>query len=166
MCMTKQQLIEDNMNLVYFVISKYYPNNIGDEDLVQCGMVGLCTAAERFDESKSKFSTYATNRIRIEIQREFRRRSKEGAALSLDYEYSTEDGETTLGDFIMGSPDVDYVDTTYFYKQLTPLQQTVLDMKRAGIHNAQIARELHFSREYIGRQCRLIRSKWNKYMEQ
>ena len=72
--MNKNELIEKNMNLVYFVISKYYPTFIHDEDIVQSGMLGLCKAADKWDESKSKFSTYAGRCIRNEINQEFIRR--------------------------------------------------------------------------------------------
>ena len=80
----EKQFIEENMNLVYFLIQKYYPAFIHDSDIIQCGMVGLCEAANRFDESKSKFSNYAKNRILGAIKDELRRRNKYSCEISLD----------------------------------------------------------------------------------
>lgn len=80
----KQQFIEENMNLVYFLIQKYYPTFIHDEDIIQCGMMGLCEAAERFDKNKAKFSYYAKNRILGAIKDELRYRNKFSKDISLE----------------------------------------------------------------------------------
>ena len=79
--MTKQQLIEDNMGLVYSLILREYPTYIQDEDIIQCGMLGLCQAADKFDESKGfKFAGFAWFCIRNEIIRELNKRSKHQGA--------------------------------------------------------------------------------------
>jgi RNA polymerase sigma factor (sigma-70 family) len=164
--MTKQQLIEDNMKLVYFVIQRYYPKHIHNEDIVQIGMVGLCKAAEKYDSEKGQFSTYATKCIRTEIRAEFRRWSKQIDTLSLNREYPGIDGEPVeLQDFIVGDTDVDYVDSKYFYSKLTPLQQRIVELKQYGLNGAEIGRELGYCKEYIRQQLRLISHKWIKYME-
>lgn len=79
-----QKFIEENTNLVHFLINKYYPYFSADEDIIQCGMLGLCKAAEKWDSSKSKFSTYATKWILSEIKRELRERGKHSAEISLE----------------------------------------------------------------------------------
>ncbi|MEG1565398.1 MAG: sigma-70 family RNA polymerase sigma factor [Bacilli bacterium] len=54
----KQKLVLDNMNLVYYIARKL--GYIDDEDALQYGFLGLCKAADNFDESRgTKFSTYA-----------------------------------------------------------------------------------------------------------
>lgn len=164
--MTKQQqqLVEENMKLVHFVIQRYYPWHTNDDDIIQIGMIGLCIAAEKWDAEKGAFSTYATCRIRGEINHEFARRQKQVKTLSLEYMYDKNDADSELKNFIVGDQDVDYVDTNYFKSKLTPLQLQIFDMKLSGLRNSDIARELNFSREYIGQQLRLIQHKWNKYM--
>lgn len=82
--MDKNKLIEDNMNLVYYLISRYYPTFIKDEDLIQCGMVGLCKAANSSNAIKYKFSTYASACILNEIKSEFIRRKKYAKEESLN----------------------------------------------------------------------------------
>ena len=100
--MMKNKLIEDNMSLVYFIINKYYPTYITDEDIVQAGMLGLCKAGDTWNEDKGAFSTYAAICIRNNIRMEFRGRGKHQGVLSLDYELpETEDGAIiTLGDMV------------------------------------------------------------------
>ena len=41
----RKKFIEENVNLVYVIVREYYPTFIFDEDVIQCGMVGLCKAA-------------------------------------------------------------------------------------------------------------------------
>lgn len=59
----QKQLVEDNYNLVHFIIHKYFPNYIPGtyeyEDLSNQGFLALCLAAMRYNPSVSKFSTYA-----------------------------------------------------------------------------------------------------------
>lgn len=82
-----EQLVIDNMDLVYHIVRKY--RNVGSEDfedLVQEGMIGLVRSAKDFDPEKGfKFSTYAYPNIEGCITRRLRdytpfyepRRSKE-----------------------------------------------------------------------------------------
>lgn len=139
--MTSQKLVEDNMNLVYWLISKEYSTYIKDEDLIQCGMLGLCIAAEKYDESKGKFSTFAVQGIRNEIRSEFRRRNRHQGVWSLDYEVNGQNGEkTTFGDYVVGDEDVLYID--YCDEQLSPLQRNIVTLLKQGKSTKEIAETL------------------------
>ena len=113
--MNRQQLIEDNMNLVYFIISREYPTYLQDEDIIQSGMLGLCKAANSWEE-RGLFSTYAGRCIRNEIRQEFVRRKPHSKLVSLE---ANVNDESTLGDLIVGEEDVVYLDDEQFYSQLT-----------------------------------------------
>lgn len=155
--MTKQQLIEDNMNLVYSLVSKEYPTYIHDEDIIQCGMLGLCKAAESWEEHKSKFSTFAWKCIRNEINREFRRRVKHQGVLSLDYEVNDEDGgRSTFGDCVVGDDDVGYVDIEL--KSITARERQVFDLYKIRQSHTEVADELGVSRQYVWKTMRKIRA--------
>ena len=148
--LTKQRLIEDNMNLVYHLISREYPTYIQDEDLIQCGMLGLCCAAEKWDESKSAFSTFATYCIRNEIRMEFRRRAKHQGILSLEYEVDGEDGDKAqFGDFIVGEDDIGYIDIAVDRSRLGKTEQEVYDLLVDGIAPLEIAKRLHISHQRV-----------------
>lgn len=158
--MTKQQLIEDNMKLVYYLINREYPTYIHDEDIVQCGMLGLCKAADKWDESKSKFSTFAMFCIRSEIQMEFRKRAKhEHYILSLDYEIDDGEGGTcALGDIIAGDEDVPYFDIGIDLTRLNEKERRIAELLPTGMLQADIARELGVSRQYVHKTIRKIRA--------
>lgn len=155
-----QKLIDENMNLVYYIIHKYYPTFVDDEDIVQCGMLGLCKAANTWDENKSTFSTYAGKCIRNEINYEFRDRKKHNGVLSLDYEYSNGSNEDiTLKDMVIGQDDVDYVDTSFIYQNLNTFERELVDCKRQGMTTGEMAHRFGCSHQNISKHIRKIKSK-------
>lgn len=159
--MNKQQLIEENMNLVYFLINKHYPTFIYDEDLIQTGMVGLCKAAETWNEDKSEFSTFAGKCILNEICTEFSRRCKHHETLSLDYKVKQADGEEAdIGEIIAGSEDVDFVDYERFYRELKPWEKKVVEYRQLGLTNKEIGKKLGCSANNVSQKVRELRYLW------
>lgn len=153
--LNRQQMIEDNMKLVYAVIHKRFPTFIKDEDIVQHGMIGLCKAANRWSEDKGQFSTYAYKSIVNEINNEFRNRSKHNNILSLDYEVSDGDGDTTtFGDFVVGDEDVEYVDMDSIYRMLDYNEQTVLELKMSGKSTQEIMDATGYTRSMVRKTIR------------
>ena len=145
------------MNLVYSLVSKEYPTYINDEDIIQCGMLGLCKAAEKWDESKSLFSTFAWRCIRNEICQEFRRRAKYQGILSLDYETNDEDGgRSTFGDCVVGEEDVLYIDTEV--KSITKRERQVFDLCKTGLNYTEVATKLGVTKQYVWKVMRKVRT--------
>jgi RNA polymerase primary sigma factor len=61
----KEEMIESNLGLVYFIARGYAGRGVTFEDLVQEGTVGLVRAVERFDHRRGvRFSTYVVTWIR------------------------------------------------------------------------------------------------------
>lgn len=159
--MTKQQLIEDNMQLVYFIVNKYYPTFKHDEDIIQVGMLGLCSAADTWDENRSTFATYASRCIQNAINGEFYNRKKHKHTLSLDYPVLGDDGEaSSFGDFCVGDADVDFVDTEPFYDQLTERERRIIELKEGGVSVTDIARELKCGEKTVYATLRKLKSLW------
>ena len=145
------------MNLVYSLVSKEYPTYVHDEDIIQSGMLGLCKAAERWDESKSQFSTFAWRCIRNEIATEFARRAKHHGILSLDYETNDEDGgRSTFGDCVVGDEDVVYIDKDI--KAITAREQQVFDLYATLQNYTEVATQLGVSKQYVWKTMRKIRA--------
>lgn len=159
----KEQLIIDNMNLVYSVIRKYYPTFIKDEDLIQVGKMGLCRAANSWIEEKGAFSSFAWLCIRNEIRNEFRMRNKSPETLSLDYEVYGDDGsKTTFGESIVGDADVDYIDIDGLYRKLRPKERKIFELRQSGMTPYEISLELNNNSETIYRALRKIKRLLNK----
>lgn len=69
----RNQLIENNLLLVWSIVNKYCNFNYDKEDLFQVGCLGLINAIDNFDLSYGvKFSTYAVPLIIGEIKKVFR----------------------------------------------------------------------------------------------
>ncbi len=68
---SKKELIEENIPLVKKIANRIFrripEGTIEFEDLVNTGIIGLIKAANNYDKSKARFSTYAYIKIRGEI---------------------------------------------------------------------------------------------------
>jgi RNA polymerase sporulation-specific sigma factor len=163
----KERLVEDNMNLVYYIINQYYPTYLHNEDVVQQGMLGLVKAADAWDESKSKFSTYASKCILNEIRLWFRSECKHIDVQSLDYEISTDDGEfATVADLIACDDGMDYdLFHSYllFQRTLTDQEKEIIRLKLEDFTQTEIAEMLGCSRPNICRIIKKIGMKWRRF---
>lgn len=69
----RSQIIENYMNYVRYIASKYRDSNEPMADLIQAGYVGLIEAVDRYDPSmKKEFTTFAYSTIDGEIKHYFR----------------------------------------------------------------------------------------------
>jgi len=67
---SEEEIVSNNMGLVYFVANKYVNHGLDFDDLVSEGSIGLVKAARKFNPALGyKFSTYATWWIRQQITR-------------------------------------------------------------------------------------------------
>lgn len=66
-------LVENNLNLVRSIVSRYVKGSLDDSDLYSVGCMGLLNAAMTYDPSKSKFSTWATKVVTSRIISELRK---------------------------------------------------------------------------------------------
>ena len=66
----REQLVEENVGLVWCVVKRFYGRGTDAEDLFQIGSIGLLKAIDKFDLNYDvKFSTYAVPMISGEIKR-------------------------------------------------------------------------------------------------
>lgn len=160
--MTKQQLMEDNMGLVVYTIKKYYPTFMSDDDIFQTGMLGLCRAADTWDENKSAFSTYAVKCICNEIKAEFCRQRRHSGIRSLDDSCKDYD-EISLKNTIVGDTDVNFVDLQSILEQFDPVETDILKYRANGMTTLEIANKLGCSRQTVSGKLRKMIRKWKEY---
>ncbi len=66
----REQLVEENVGLIWCVVKRFYGRGTEPEDLFQIGSIGLLKAIDKFDPTfEVKFSTYAVPMISGEIKR-------------------------------------------------------------------------------------------------
>lgn len=156
-----QRLVEDNLPLVYFIISREYPTFIGDEDLSQSAALGLCQAAENWDETKGLFSTYAGRCIRNEINKEFIRRKPHSKNISLQ---TTLTEKMTLDEVLVGDEDVVVMDER-FYDLLTDDEIKAFELYYIGYSAEEIADEMKCKIQKANKLLRIIKKKWERFNE-
>ena len=68
--LAREQVIEENMGLVYSIVKRFAGRGYDSEELSQIGAIGLIKAVDKFDlRFDVRFSTYAVPLITGEIKR-------------------------------------------------------------------------------------------------
>ena len=102
---SRNTLIAHNLRLVVYISKKFESTNIGTDDLVSIGTIGLVKAINTFDPRKNiKIATYASKCIENEILMYIRKTVTRKLEVSIDEPLNTDwDGnELLLGD-VLGS---------------------------------------------------------------
>ena len=166
-----EEEIKKGMGLVRFVISKYYPNKLHDDDYLQEGMIGLWKALKKFDPSRNiKFSTYAVACIHGGIRNFITREKRKKPTYSLEFQL----GENlTLKDTLFSESDifedklVNEIDTKRDMHQLEPklndVGRKILYLKYDGKTQSEIAVQLGVSRSKVFNEMKRIRETFKEY---
>ncbi len=98
-------LIERNLRLVVFIARKFENTDVGLEDLISIGTIGLIKAVNTFDPGKKiKLATYASRCIENEVLMHLRHTSKLRREVSLDEPLRTDwDGNELLLSDVLGT---------------------------------------------------------------
>lgn len=165
--MTPEERYMENEELVYYILSRYYPWLQYDEDARQVCRIGLWQACVKFDEANgAKFGTFGCRLILHEIQRYIRdslrmKRVINRDALSISYDYGK---DATIGNILVGDSDVAWMDIEGFLKALTPEELKVIVGFYNGLNGSQIAKLTGMSRHRVSLARDRARKKWNEYI--
>ncbi len=161
-------LIERNLRLVVFIARKFDNTNVGLEDLISIGTIGLIKAVNTFDpDKKIKLATYASRCIENEVLMFLRHTSKLRHEVSLDEPLRTDwDGNELLLSDVLGT-DSDLVsrgmeedaEKQLLYGALSHLsqrEQRIMHMRfglagYAEMTQKEVADVLGISQSYISR---------------
>lgn len=162
----REQKILDNMSLVHYVIHKYFPLYMDNQDNIQNGYVGLIKAVDSFDEStENTFSTYAARCIFNEIAMGLRRRNKYAKDISLQTvlaEGDKRDEPLTIEDILIYEDDYTPMYIQEFVQCLDEREATVLKYLMDGKTQAYVSNQLGMTRSNICRIVKKMRSKWKE----
>lgn len=106
----RNELVVHNLRLVVYISKKFETSNVGIEDLVSIGTIGLIKAVKTFKSEKNiKLATYASRCIENEILMFLRKTSSQKAEISIDEPLNIDwDGNELLLSDVLGS-DADLV---------------------------------------------------------
>jgi RNA polymerase sigma factor (sigma-70 family) len=152
----QRNLVEENMTLVYFIVGKNYPTYRGDEDIIHSGLLGLCRAALRWDESKGAFSTYACSCIRNAIKQELRERQQMADTVSLECPIGD---DLTIADTISDNEDIYFLDDKFLI-DLTETERFVFELRSKGYEIEDIQKLTGYDSRKIRKILRTIYAKY------
>lgn len=178
----RQELITHNLRLVVYIAKKFDGANVGIEDLISIGTIGLIKAVSTFCPEKGiKLATYASRCIENEILMYLRKTSNTRSEISLDEPLNVDwDGNELLLSDILGSENdeisrgLETQDEHNILKSLVmslpPRERQIMEM-RFGMFGyeeytqKQIADCLGISQSYISRLEKRIIDKLKKSIE-
>lgn len=162
----REQKIIDNMGLVHYVLHKYFPLYIDNQDNIQNGYVGLIKAVDSFDESTGNtFSTYASRCIFNEILMDLRKRNKYAKDISLHAvlaEGNTREDPLTIEDVLSYEDDYTPLYIQEFVHCLDEREVLVLRYLMAGKNQTYISNRLGMTRSNVCLIVKKMRSKWKE----
>lgn len=163
--------IEENTPLVYYIIRKYFPTFIHDDDIIQSGLIGLWKSLINFDSTKNiKFATFATKVIMNDINMEIRKRRKSRLDISMHTSVSgtSDDNDLEIYDSMSDNLSGVHDYSTYELEQclrsdkFTEKERTVLVYKYRGYTQKKIGDKMGISQSQISRIEKNIRTKFKK----
>ena len=98
-------LVEHNLRLVVYIAKKFENTNVGIEDLISIGTIGLIKAINTFNPTKNiKLATYASRCIENEILMYIRKTNNQKLEISIDEPINVDwDGNELLLSDILGN---------------------------------------------------------------
>ena len=161
----QQELVENNLSLVYWVIMKNIHVNetiygFGYEDLYQEGCIWLCHAATTYDPARSQFPTYAKKIVRNGLLSYCRQMCS--VQRRLTYLTVGTDGELLADGELLTPPDdfniqismIETLDLLAYaekkYRGVTRLGIKALKLKLKGMSVSEIAVLYHVPPPHVG----------------
>ena len=169
--MTQEQrdLVEENHNLIYWILRKL---DLSIEDYYDVAAIGLCKAAIRYDASMTKFSTYAYACMKLELLAQLKRENTDKMKIEkftcsynecLDDDYNEEILSVFRSPLNTDGNATGIVHVTNFYNTLTDKQKFVFQMKCLGYTNREIGAILFCTPANVTGVLRTVRRKYLKY---
>lgn len=164
------KLVEQNLNLVHFVINRWFddlPAIFEYEDLYQSGCIGLMRAARTYDHDRGiAFSTYAVPKIRgaITITLKPSQRQK---CIPIDCLVSLDNtivsgSLTTYKDVLADSRDIDddvsaKICLQQILKMLNRKDRELIKLRLLGYTQHEIAKTQDVSQEWVSKRIKNIK---------
>lgn len=161
MSKTTETLIEQHKNLVVYVIKRWFPNKLGDDDIMQIGMIALWKAIEKYDENKkASLETFAVGCIRNGILRELQKQNTKNKNKNNQTEVSL-DGHGVWLDEI--TPDNSaYMENVIAIKDYitrkSEEEKQMIYLKASGKTTKQIANQMNLAKRTAERRWAKIRT--------
>lgn len=166
--------IRENERLIYYILRNKLNRDdlMYDEDIVQCGRIGIYKAWKSYDSTKAAWSTYMTRCVTNEIFMEFRRRRNPKNKFYEDCDRlnriidDDKGGECELQDFLAfedsSFDDVisdDEAKWNEIYNSLSLREQNIIYWLDLNYSQSDIGEMLGLSQSYASRLIKKLKNK-------
>ena len=155
------EVIKENEKLITYVIKKFFPKELGDEDIYQIGRIALWESITKYNETRgAKFNTFAIACIKLKIARELQKRSYKIRAEDNNLIYENENFELAniVKDNLNASPE-DEIIMKEIIEELDSIEKKIVALKSNKKTNEEIAKSLQTSLSTINRKTKNIKNK-------
>lgn len=159
-------LFEENTNLAHWVVARYFPSFIADDDAHQEALIGLWKACLHYDKEKSRFATFAAKCIANNVRMWLRLKAREKAVHTVSFDDPIPDaGTLTLSDVV---PDANantaFVNASFeaFVDGLNERDKLVIELRLQGLTQTEAAQVMGFSQTYYCRLLKQIKERYKK----
>lgn len=166
----KEQVVLNNVGIVGIVLKSLKLNPL-DEDLFSTGLIGVVKAVNTFNPDKGfAFSAYATQIIRNEILKSFRKK-RIISAFSLDESYELENGKSVdFSEMIANNRRFEEeviadIQIKQIFSNLSDREKKIISLSMDGKTQKEIAEILGISQSYVSIIIKSIYKKWRKQNE-
>lgn len=161
-----EELLNENMRLVYFVMRRQFSSLAGDQDLIQEGLIGLWKACLSYDGREGvKFSSFAIPCIRNAILMELRKRRRAPAAISLDAPLGDSDGDFSLADTLVDQKSSAFEDDVFadeFMEHLSEIDQRLITLRGEGLTQKDAGAAMGISQTIVSRRLTRIETLYRR----
>ena len=166
--MTPEERYEANRKLVFYVLSKKFPQSMFDEDMQQIGRIGLWKACNAFDEGgNASFFYYALTVIYNEICKELRRQTcamRKADTISLYDNGAAGEDSLLMQELIPGDKDVTWLDEEGLWSAMNDVQKKILLLRLKGFSQDKIAEAIGRSQHYVHNRLTEMREVFDSYI--
>lgn len=165
----ENEIFENNIRLAYMVANRYknYPKE--KEDITQIALEGLWTAAKKYDENRSKFTTFAVSIMSNKINYYLRSVKKERESIHLYDKIPGKTENIELIDVLSGDDfDIEEIESKIIIQNclndftLSDKERTILKYWLEGKKQDYIASVLSISQASVSRIVSKIINKLKK----
>lgn len=156
----QRKLIEDNYKLIRFIYRRSYTRVCSWEVFQGLGHEAICQTALGYDESKGKFSTYFTWKIKQAIERHLRlinydvRKANDGAISIYTPIENCKKKEITIADTLQASDNIadTVTEEAYWEEEINKLPnrtKKMIQLTYEGYGREEVAKKLNVSRSLV-----------------
>ncbi len=168
----QDELFEQNIQLIHYIVSRYWYGYLNDEDFMQDCYLKCWKSLDKFDSNKSKLSAYWTTIIANTAGMHKRKSTAKkripgNIVLSLDYTYDHLDENRNpkdLSDYVLQDNQYIMIDLNDLYSRISNMDITIIELFMAGYKQYEVSEITQLTQPTISRRIKKIRYLAERYL--